>query len=138
MRQAMEYQYVTYGRQGRADGTPHGAGWYPNMDAYYLIMAALAGELFDEPRYREQAERYVEFLALRQYPEGAFPYMDLQNESPGIYHDIVVSKLARYWQLTGSQKALDLAASAEIQHPFGMIRERRPVDKVVDDDVGVN
>src|SRR5690606_2146093 len=41
LRAATEFQVITHGRNARSDGVPSGPGWYPNMDAYYLIMMGL-------------------------------------------------------------------------------------------------
>lgn len=118
IRAATEFQIATHGNGAQSATVSDGPGWYPNMDAYYMLMLGLAGEIFDEPRYRAEAERFVALLGERQYPDGGFTYMGLQNESGGIYHDIVVSKLARWWQLSGSSAALALIERSASFHPL--------------------
>ncbi|MBI5385721.1 MAG: hypothetical protein HZA90_13665 [Verrucomicrobia bacterium] len=111
-RAVTEFQLKSYG--GNVD--PHGAGWYPNMDVHYLLLMELASRIFGEPRWHAEAERFLKLIANSLYPDGAFTYIGRQNECFG-YHEINVTHLARYWQLTGSRAARDLVLASAPYYP---------------------
>ena len=45
-----------------------------NASAYRAFLLARASRLFDEPSYRERAERYLNFVLKTQRPDGSWPY----------------------------------------------------------------
>jgi hypothetical protein len=111
-RTVTEFQLKTYG--GKVDR--HGAGWYPNMDVHYLLLMELASRIFTEPRWHAEAERFLKLIAHSFYPDGAFTYIGRENEC-FVYHEIDVTHLARYWQLTGSRVARDLVLASAPYYP---------------------
>ena len=111
-REVTEFQLKTYG--GKVDR--HGAGWYPNMDVHYLLLMELASRIFAEPRWHAEAERFLKLISHSIYPDGAFTYLGRQNEC-FVYHEINVTHLARYWQLTGSRVARDLVLASGPYYP---------------------
>ncbi|MBI5821576.1 MAG: hypothetical protein HZA88_21615 [Verrucomicrobia bacterium] len=111
-RAVTEFQLKTYGE--KVDR--HGAGWYPNMDVHYLLLMELASRILDEPRWHAEAERFLKLIANSLYPDGAFTYLGRQNEC-FVYHEINVTHLARYWQLTGSRVARDLVLASAPYYP---------------------
>jgi hypothetical protein len=106
------FQLKTYGE--KVDR--HGAGWYPNMDVHYLLLMELASRILGEPRWHAEAERFLKLIANSIYPDGAFTYHGRQNEC-FVYHEINVTHLARYWQLTGSKTARDLVLASAPYYP---------------------
>lgn len=111
-RAVTEFQLKTYGDQVDR----HGAGWYPNMDVHYLLLMELAARILGESRWHAEAERFLKLIANSIYPDGAFTYLGRQNECFG-YHEINVTHLARYWQLTGSHGARDLVLTSGPYYP---------------------
>jgi hypothetical protein len=111
-REVTEFQLKTYGQ--KVDR--HGAGWYPNMDVHYLLLMELASRILDEPRWHAEAERFLKLIANSIYPDGAFTYLGRQNEC-FVYHQINVTHLTRYWQLTGSRVARDLVLASGPYYP---------------------
>ena len=111
-RAVTEFQLKTYGE--KVDR--HGAGWYPNMDVHYLLLMELAAHILGEPRWHAEAERFLKLIANSLYPDGAFTYLGRQNEC-FVYHEINVTHLARYWQLTGSRVARDLVLASGPYYP---------------------
>jgi hypothetical protein len=111
-RAVTEFQLKTYGQ--KVDR--HGAGWYPNMDVHYLLLMELASRILGEPRWHAEAERFLKLIANSLYPDGAFTYLGRQNEC-FVYHQINVTHLARYWQLTGSRVARDLVLASGPYYP---------------------
>ncbi|MEI8289338.1 MAG: hypothetical protein WCH99_07680 [Verrucomicrobiota bacterium] len=111
-RAVTEFQLKTYGE--KVDR--HAAGWYPNMDVHYLLLMELASRILGEPRWHAEAERFLKLIANSIYPDGAFTYLGRQNECFG-YHEINVTHLARYWQLTGSRVARDLVLASGPYYP---------------------
>ncbi|MBI5687709.1 MAG: hypothetical protein HZC54_21780 [Verrucomicrobia bacterium] len=111
-RAVTEFQLKTYGE--KVDR--HGAGWYPNMDVHYLLLMELASRILGEPRWHAEAERFLKLIANSLYPDGAFTYLGRQNEC-FVYHEINVTHLARYWQLTGSRVARDLVLASAPYYP---------------------
>jgi hypothetical protein len=111
-REVMEFQLKTYGEKVNR----HAAGWYPNMDVHYLLLAELASRILGEPRWHAEAERFLKLIANSIYPDGAFTYLGRQNEC-FVYHQINVTHLARYWQLTGSRTARDLVLASGPYYP---------------------
>ena len=111
-RAVTEFQLKTYGE--KVDR--HGAGWYPNMDVHYLLLVELASRILGEPRWHVEAERFLKLIANSLYPDGAFTYLGRQNEC-FVYHEINVTHLARYWQLTGSRVARDLVLASGPYYP---------------------
>ncbi|MCX6906879.1 MAG: hypothetical protein NTY01_02425, partial [Verrucomicrobia bacterium] len=111
-RAVTEFQLKTYGQ--KVDR--HGAGWYPNMDVHYLLLMELASRVLGEPRWHAEAERFLKLIANSLYPDGAFTYLGRQNEC-FVYHEINVTHLARYWQLTGSRVARDLVLASAPYYP---------------------
>ena len=111
-RAVTEFQLKSYGE--KVDR--HGAGWYPNMDVHYLLLMELASRILGEPRWHAEAERFLKLVAHSFYPDGAFTYLGRQNEC-FVYHEINVTHLARYWQLTGSRVARDLVLASAPYYP---------------------
>ena len=112
VRAVTDFQLKTYGE--KVDR--HGAGWYPNMDVHYLLLMELAARILGEPRWHAEAERFLKLIANSIYPDGAFTYLGRQNEC-FTYHEIDVTHLARYWQLTGSRVARDLVLASGPYYP---------------------
>lgn len=112
VREVTEFQLKTYGQ--KVDR--HAAGWYPNMDVHYLLLAELASRILGEARWHAEAERFLKLIANSIYPDGAFTYLGRQNEC-FVYHQINVTHLARYWQLTGNRTARDLVLASAPYYP---------------------
>jgi hypothetical protein len=112
VRAVAEFQLKTYGEKV----SRHGPGWYPNIDVHYLMMMELASRILGEPKWHQEAERFLDLIAHSLYPDGAFTYLGRQNECFG-YHEINLVHLARYWQLTGSREALDLVLAGATYYP---------------------
>ena len=115
-RVATEFQVETYGVRA-SNEPPH--CYYANMDVHYMLMLELAARIFDEPRYHEQAERFLKLTVDVLYPDGAFSYIARQNECY-VYHQINVAHLARYWQLTGDKLALDTVVKSRPYYPYNV------------------
>jgi folate-dependent phosphoribosylglycinamide formyltransferase PurN len=88
-------------------------GWsssYPETTGYAIpTLLALADVLHDD-RYRERANRSVEFLLSVQLPSGAFPALEIADNrtEPSPFNSAqIVHGLHRWLQATGDRRVLD-------------------------------
>jgi hypothetical protein len=83
--------------------TPHGEPNVVNASAYRAALLLQASVEFDEPRYREAAQRNLNFVVHSQNDDGAWPYaMDGERGFVDHFHTCFVLKgLAKAERITG-------------------------------------
>lgn len=99
--QACEYQHRNFYYRPM----PWGGG-YPNMDAYYAALMALAGRLTENEVWSETAKTKVTQIGRRLAEDGGYEYVLGWNPVP-VYQEIVVVCLGRYYQLTGDPQVVE-------------------------------
>lgn len=120
LRLPLDFQYENYWYgpgQEQLPGLNSSAGYYPNSDAIYVLLMGAAGELYGETKYSERAHQFVQRLNDQLFPDGAFPYAFTTCDIP-VYHSIVISNLARYWQITGDTLARDVIVNSQGYYPI--------------------
>jgi hypothetical protein len=120
---AVEFQYNSYGQRTVTDWSSRLAGAYPNMDAAYILIMGLAAKLYDEPRYADSAEAFIERMRFNLLPSGSVRYTGdpdggaiLSNAAP-VYTGVVVSFLAQYYAVTKSASAREFLIGMHSHYP---------------------
>ncbi len=102
--------------QSYAGARERGAGEYPNMDAYFMVLLVLAARLLDRADHHRMAFDYLGHLENCLLPDGGFLYYKGTNECEG-YHQINVLMLVRFWEVTHSARALELVRKTLPYYP---------------------
>ncbi|MEM6471447.1 MAG: hypothetical protein AAF802_17930 [Planctomycetota bacterium] len=90
-----------------------------NHDACWMLSLAYASLIFDQIEYKQLADAAVRMIAKSLLPDGGFAYVYEHNET-FTYHQIVIKALARYWQISGSEIALDLVRGSYWYYPLSI------------------
>lgn len=109
LRRCVEFQRRSYAGAINWDWGAGARGKYPNQDAYYALILALASELFEEPAWRTEGDRVVDGLEANVLPEGGLHYIGLETEAP-VYHAMVEAFIFRYLQVTSYAGAARILA----------------------------
>ena len=117
LHEMVAYQYRTYGFRFYEHSPPDQPRLYPNMDVHYLLIMGIAHRMFEDDRYAVEAERFLEFMAEGLLPMGGWTYSVMQNEVY-TYHRLNTMLLARYYQITGSERALDILDHSRPYYPL--------------------
>jgi len=86
---------------------------------------ALAYEFYGEDKYLESAHRTLAALRAHLLPDGGLNYIGPETEIP-CYHDLNVLWIARYYTLTGDERAGDLLSRTVAYYPLTYSNEGRP------------
>lgn len=120
---AVEFQYNSYGQRAVTDWSSRLAGAYPNMDAAYIFIMGLAAKLYDEPRFLDSAEAFLERMRFNLLPGGSVRYTGdpdgdaiLSNAAP-VYTGVVVDFLAQYYAVTQSTSAREFLIAMQPHYP---------------------
>ena len=109
LRRCVEFQRRAYTGAVDWDWGAGARGKYPNQDAYYALILALASEFFGEPAWRTEGDRVVDGLEVNVLPEGGLHYIGLDTEAP-VYHALVEALIFRYLQVTSYAGAARILA----------------------------
>jgi hypothetical protein len=124
LKELVEFQYEHWGqRSGHAwSGS---AFEYPNQDVFHLYEMALAHGFWGDGKYQESAQKTLDGLEAHLLPDGGLNYIGPETESP-CYHDLNVLWLARYYNLTGDERARELLVRTTPYYPLTYSNEGRP------------
>lgn len=130
LRELVEFQYKHWGHyadHGFTDNIAWGSSafTYPNQDVFYLHVMALAHEFWGEERYRSQVVATLDGLEAHLLPNGGLNYIGPETEIPN-YHDLNIVWIARYYDLTGDERARELLAATAPYYPGVSSNEGRP------------
>ena len=114
LRVLVEYQYETYGPREPLD--PERPRYYPNMDVHHLLIMEWAYRIFGAEKYARDRDTILEWLDAALYPMGAWTYHWPQNECY-VYHQLNVTFIARYYDVTGDARALELLRRSMPYYP---------------------
>lgn len=115
LRTLVDYQYRTYGPREPLD--PVKPRYYPNMDVHHLLIMEWAWRLFGDEKYRDDRDTMLQWLSDALYPMGAWTYIWPQNECY-VYHQLNVTFIARYYQVTGDERALEILRRSAGYYPL--------------------
>lgn len=110
-----EYQYTTYGPREPLE--PQRPRYYPNMDVHHLLIMEWAHRLFGDAKYAADRDTMLQWLKDALYPQGAWTYIWPQNECY-VYHQLNVTFLARYFEVTGDQRAQEILRRSRQFYPL--------------------
>ncbi len=126
----VQFQYTRWGcyeelgyQNNEAWGSS--AGRYPNQDVFHLVEMALAHEFYGDDKYLTSAHKTLAALQAHLLPDGGLNYIGPETEIP-CYHDLNVLWIARYYTLTGDERARDLLAATVSYYPLTYSNEGRP------------
>ena len=130
LRELVEFQYTHWGRykeMGFTNNVAWGssAGVYPNQDVFHLYEMAVAHEFWGEKKYLDEARETLGALEAHLRPDGGLNYIGPETEIP-CYHDLNVVWIARYYRLTGDERARNLLANTVNYYPLAYSNEGRP------------
>ena len=112
----VEYQAATYGCR-HYEHSPRRPQIYPNMDVHYMLIMEFARRMFDDERYAVERDRFLHFMDEGLHPMGAWTYTGMQNEVYG-YHQLNTTFMARYYELTGDERARDILRRSLPYYPL--------------------
>jgi hypothetical protein len=115
LRILVDYQYETYGPRKPLD--PERPRYYPNMDVHHLLIMEFAHRLLGDSKYADDRETILKWLNDSMYPMGAWTYHWPQNECY-VYHALNVTFIARYYALTGDERAKDILDNSRPYYPL--------------------
>jgi hypothetical protein len=92
---------------------------YPNGHVHYITALLISSQLFDRPDCRVAADGGIRLLETSVFPDGAFTYIEEQNEV-FTYHSVTIVALARYWQLSGSETARRIIEATKWYYPLSI------------------
>ncbi len=115
LRTLVDYQYDTYGPREPLD--PERPRYYPNMDVHHLLIMEWAHRLFGDEKYAQDRDTMLQWLDDALYPMGAWTYHWPQNECY-VYHQLNVTFLARYYQVTGDERAKEILRKSAQYYPL--------------------
>lgn len=115
LRALVDYQYRTYGPREPLD--PDKPRYYPNMDVHHLLIMEWAWRIFGDEKYREDRDAMLQWLADSLYPMGGWTYHWPQNECY-VYHQLNVTFIARYYQVTRDPRALEILRRSAGYYPL--------------------
>jgi len=119
LRRLVEFQVRDYGL-ARLAAEPHVKfPAYPNMDVHHILIMELAHRLWRDPRYARERDAFVKILDQAVYPQGAFTYINTQNEC-FVYHHLDVVYSARYWKLSGNPLTLAMLRRTTAFYPYNV------------------
>lgn len=101
---AANFQYSAYQGKVPWDWAAINYKRYPNQDAYYLLITALAYKLGGENKFERAEQETLDGLESQLMPGGGWHYIAEETESP-IYHYITESIISRHFTITGSKRA---------------------------------
>ncbi len=117
MREMVQYQYDTYGFRWYEHSPPERPHLYPNMDVHYLLLMELAYHIYGDQRYAVERDRFVALMDEGLLPMGAWTYTRMQNEVY-VYHYYNTLLLARYYELSGDERARDILHRSRPYYPL--------------------
>lgn len=100
-------------------------GDYVNVDAAYMLDMALSSELFQRRADLRAARKMMKKIATRLLPDGAFHYINRQNETPR-YHTADLLFIGRYYTLTGDPLAKATLEKTKNFYPLSISAEAIP------------
>lgn len=115
LRILVDYQYETYGPREPLD--PERPRYYPNMDVHHLLIMEFAHRLLGDSKYAEDRETILKWLDDSMFPMGAWTYHWPQNECY-VYHALNVTFIARYYTLTGDERAKAILNKSRPYYPL--------------------
>ena len=119
LKRLADYQVTDYGL-ARLEKAPHVKfPAYPNMDVHHILIMEFAHRLWGDPQYAKERDAFVKILATAVYPQGAFTYINTQNEC-FVYHQLNVVYSARYWQLTKNSTTLAMLRRTCDYYPYNV------------------
>jgi len=126
----VEFQYQNWGHykeQGHTSNIAWGSSAYsyPNQDVFHLYEMALAHEFWGDDKYRADVLATLEGLEAHLLPHGGLNYIGPETEIP-TYHDLNVVWIARYYALTGDDRAKKLLEVTTPYYPSVSSNEGRP------------
>ncbi len=124
LRELVDFQYTHWGRRS-GHAWSDSAGRYPNQDVFHLAEMALAHRFWGDDRYLASARDMLDGLEAHLLPDGGLNYIGPETEIP-CYHDLNVYWIARYYDLTGDERARDLLALTVAYYPLTYSDEGRP------------
>ena len=98
-------------------GLKQRTGRFCNHDLGQALSALNCSIYLGSRTARRQADRLLEAQRANLYPDGAFAYIDSQNECPG-YHSAVVDMLKEYWLMSRSPVARELLVASRNYYPL--------------------
>ncbi len=101
----------------QVDALKQCTGRYCNIDLAFALNALNCSVYLDDDTARSEGGRLVEAQKANLYPDGAFAYIDSQNECPG-YHTAVVDMLKEYWLMSRSPVARELLVASRNYFPL--------------------
>ena len=120
LRTLVDFQYQTYGPREPLE--PERPRYYPNMDVHHLLIMEWAYRLFGDEKYQEDRDTMLAWLEAALYPGGAWTYVWPQNECY-VYHQLNVSFLARYYEVTHDERARRILRKSAGYYPLVHDRE---------------
>lgn len=105
LKQLADYQLTDYGLARVARDAHEKFPAYPNMDVHHILIMTFADRLWGGPQYARERDAFVKILDSAVYPQGAFAYINTQNEC-FVYHHLNVVYSARFWKLTSNPTTL--------------------------------
>ena len=130
LKELIEFQYTRWGKyeeMGFDNNVAWGssAGVYPNQDVFHLYEMAVAHEFWGDEKYLEEAHETLRALEAHLRPDGGLNYIGPETEIP-CYHDLNIVWIARYYKLTGDERARKLLANTVNYYPLTYSNEGRP------------
>jgi hypothetical protein len=124
LRQLVDFQYEHWGRKS-GHAWSESAGRYPNQDVFHLFEMAMAYEFWRDEKYLASARDMLDGLEAHLLRDGGFNYIGPETEIP-CYHDLNVLWIARYYRLTGDERARRLLAKTVNYYPLTYTNDGRP------------
>ena len=114
-----DYQVTDYGL-ARIAKKPHvKQPAYPNMDVHHILIMEFAHRLWGDEKYAKERNAFAKILDSAVYPNGAFTYINTQNEC-FVYHHLNVLYSARFWQLTKNPTTLAMLRKTIPFYPYNV------------------
>ena len=92
---------------------------YPNQDVFHLFEMEMAHRWWGEEGYADSRDRTIAGLQKQLLPDGGWRYIGPETESPG-YHNLNLTWLARYLNLTGDKRVRDMIVASVPYYPLTM------------------
>jgi hypothetical protein len=130
LKSLVEFQYKNWGHY-QDHGLTNNIAWgrsaytYPNQDVFHLYEMALAHQFWGDDKYQADVRATLDGLEKHLLPNGGLNYIGPETEIP-TYHDLNVVWLARYYALTGDERARKLLAATTPYYPSVSSNEGRP------------
>ena len=130
LRELIDFQYKNWGHYKDQNLTNNiawggGAYSYPNQDVFHLYEMALAHKFWGDRRYQADVQATLDGLEAHLLPGGGLNYIGPETEIP-TYHDLNVVWIARYYALTGDERAKKLLQATRDYYPSVCSNEGRP------------